>query len=87
MRAPTLADEEKLERIVNRACNDAYSKRDTDFKDDGVNWADLSFRELQTKPRPHVLVEEADPDAGNLREFIEGQLWKAGYDVVVRTAW
>ncbi len=85
MRVPTAADTPELERIVNKACKSAHRKRNTDFKNDAVNWADLYFAELETNPR--VIVEEASPDATELRKFIEGRLWDAGFDVEVVTEW
>ncbi len=90
MRVPTAADTDKLRRIVNEACKDAFADISKDCKNsrfdkEAVNWADLGFVELETKPR--VLVEEASPDATELRKFIEARLWDAGFDVAVETEW
>ena len=83
MKVPTLADEEKLRRIVDKACEDA--RKESIFWDEAVNWGDLGFVEVVI--RPHVLVEEASSGAHRLQEFIEGRLWDAGFDVGVETAW
>ena len=83
MKVPTLADEDDVKRIANKACEDA--RKEFNLSDHPVNWEDLGF--IRVVIRPYVLVKEASSGARELQEFIEGRLRDAGFDVGVETAW
>ena len=90
MRVPTAADTDELRRIVNQACRDAHAdvkrhRKNSRFHSDAVNWADLGFVELEMRTR--VIVEEASPDANELRQFIWERLQGHRFDVEVVTEW
>lgn len=85
-------DLRSLRHEADIACH--LAEGDDDSYIDAVNWADLSCVEAGFCVNDggdeyyYVKIEEADPAAYHLREFISNWLKERGYDdVVVRTEW
>lgn len=81
-----------LRRCANDACAHAHNHQDCHL--DPINWADLDCIEAgyYINDLGHsghfILIEEADPSAWRLRQFIASYLAEHGFaDVEVRIEW
>jgi len=58
------------------------------LEDAAVNWGDLKCTHIEQRGAVYVAyVEEAAPDAGALRGYLETWLQEWGWPVVVKTEW
>ncbi len=85
-------DLKELKAAANKACEMAI--KDRSLIDGAVNWADLSCimaehaQDQDGNETHRVYIEEASPDASDLRRYIADKLSMMGYDnIEVITEW
>jgi hypothetical protein len=77
-----------LQTMVNKILEHAFAKRNEICG--AVNWADLACTDVAISLLDEVVtvtIEEASPDANELREFVSTELSKVGHNVRVQTEW
>lgn len=84
----------RLKYATDSVLQSARRLRNSSLKDEAVNWADLfcSSAEYRVDDEGHeyyaVKVEEADPSASKLAQYVHAGLKKRGYvNVAVETEW
>lgn len=96
---PLVFDEQEqiLKKVVNRLIESLY-KPDSEvgwkcstflFKDELINWGDLSCRNVAALKNGEfvVYIEEADPSCYEFSQWVESWLEKWGWKADVKTEW